>query len=178
VRAPLLGPAGAAAVFGPQKGAGPADITILEAGLARLAGLLGGDPAAPGAGAAGGCGYGMAAAWGASLLPGAVELAAIAGLPAALASADLVITGEGQFDATSRHGKVVGAVTAAAAAAGVPAAIAAGRIAAPLPDGVPGVELVALAGGPQAAMADPARWLEQAGALLAVGLSRSGQSGR
>ncbi len=169
VRAPLLGPAGAAAVFGPQKGAGPEDITILEAGLARLADLLGGDPAAPGAGAAGGCGYGMAAGWGASLLPGAAELAAIAGLPAALASADLVITGEGQFDATSRYGKVVGAVSAAAAAAGVPAAIAAGRIAAPLPDGVPGVELVALAGSPQAAMAEPARWLEQAGARLAAG---------
>ena len=65
VTAPLLGPDGAAAVFGPQKGAGPAEIAMLEEGLARLAGLLGGDPAAPGAGAAGGTGYGFAAAWGA-----------------------------------------------------------------------------------------------------------------
>ena len=97
-------------MFGPQKGAGPAEIAVLEAGLARLAGLLGGDPDAPGAGAAGGCGYGLAAAWGARLLPGAAEIAAIAGLPEALASADLVITGEGQYDATSLSGKVVGAV--------------------------------------------------------------------
>ena len=65
VRAPLLGRGGAAAVFGPQKGAGPGDIEVLEAGLARLASLLGGDPDAPGAGAAGGCGYGLAAGWGA-----------------------------------------------------------------------------------------------------------------
>ena len=50
VRAPLLGPGGAAAVFGPQKGASPAQVAQLEHGLARLAGVLGGDPAAPGAG--------------------------------------------------------------------------------------------------------------------------------
>ena len=61
VRAPLLGPAGAAAVFGPQKGASPAQVALLDEGLARLAGLLGGDPDAPGAGAAGGTGYGLAA---------------------------------------------------------------------------------------------------------------------
>jgi glycerate 2-kinase len=117
VRAPLLGPDGAAAVFGPQKGAAPADVAVLEAGLARLAALLGGDPDAPGAGAAGGCGYGLAAAWHAKLLPGAAELAAIAGLPQALANADLVITGEGRYDGTSLTGKVVGAVCAMAASA-------------------------------------------------------------
>ncbi len=68
VTAPLLGPRGAAAVFGPQKGADGAQIARLEAGLARLAEALGGDPAAAGAGAAGGTGYGLAAAWGAELL--------------------------------------------------------------------------------------------------------------
>ena len=75
VRAPLLGPAGAAAVFGPQKGARPDQVALLDSGLARLAGLLGGDPAAPGAGAAGGTGYGLAAAWGALIGPGAPQLA-------------------------------------------------------------------------------------------------------
>ena len=74
VRAPLLGPRGAAAVFGPQKGADAAQVAILEAGLARLALVLGGDPDAPGAGAAGGTGYGFAAAWGADITPGAAEL--------------------------------------------------------------------------------------------------------
>jgi glycerate kinase len=168
VRAPLLGPGGAAAVFGPQKGAGPEDIEVLEAGLARLAALLGGDPAAPGAGAAGGCGYGLAAAWGAALVPGAAQIAAIAGLPGALASADLVITGEGQYDATSLDGKVVGAVLVAANAAGVPAAVVAGRVAAPTPTGVRGVELTALAGSQAAARSQPARWLSAAGQLLAA----------
>jgi glycerate 2-kinase len=171
VRAPLLGRAGAAAVFGPQKGASPAQLTALEAGLARLAGLLGGDPAQPGAGAAGGCGYGLAAGWGAQLQPGAAELAVIAGLPGALDGADLVITGEGQYDASSESGKVVGAVRAmAAASAAVPVAVVAGRVAVAPPAGVRAVELAALAEGTHAAQADPGRWLAEAAALLAAGV--------
>ena len=156
-------------MFGPQKGARPADIAILDAGLARLASLLGGDPDAPGAGAAGGCGYGLAAAWGARLLPGAAQIAAIAGLPDALASADLVITGEGQYDATSLTGKVVGAVLAAAAAAGVPAAVVRwpGRRQPP-PARVHAVELTTLAGSREAAIREPARWLTAAGRRLAA----------
>jgi glycerate 2-kinase len=176
VRAPLLGPGGAAAVFGPQKGASPADVAVLEAGLARLTGLLGGDPAQPGAGAAGGCGYGLAAGLGAQLLPGAAELALVAGLPDALTGADLVITGEGQYDATSEAGKVVGAVRAIAAGArvdgvrvtGVPVAVVAGRMALPPPPGVRAVELATLAGGALAAMAEPGRWLAEAGSLVAA----------
>jgi glycerate 2-kinase len=127
VTAPLLGARGAAAVFGPQKGADRRQITRLEAGLARLAEVLGGDPFAPGAGAAGGTGYGLAAAWGASLTPGAAELARLAGLDRALAGADLVITGEGRFDETSLTGKTTGTVIAAAAAAGVPVVVVAGQ---------------------------------------------------
>jgi glycerate 2-kinase len=164
VRAPLLGPHGAAAVFGPQKGAGAADIAALEAGLARLASLLGGDPDEPGAGAAGGCGYGLAAALGAKLLPGAAELAAIAGLTEALADADLVITGEGRYDATPLDGKVVGAVCAMAT---VPVAIVAGQVALALPLGARGMELAALAGSAEAAVREPGRWLAAAGAELA-----------
>jgi glycerate kinase len=167
VTVPLLGPHGAAAVFGPQKGADGPQITRLEAGLARLATVLGGDPAAPGAGAAGGTGYGLAAAWGAALAPGAAELSRLAGLDRALAAADLVITGEGRFDATSLTGKTCGTVITAAAAAGVPVALVAGQVSGTAP-GIAGVvTLTGLAGGTAAALAGPRRWLRRAGALLA-----------
>jgi glycerate kinase len=177
VTAPLLGPRGAAAVFAPQKGADGTQVALLEAGLARLAGLLGGDPAAPGAGAAGGTGYGLAAAWGAVLVPGALELGRLAGLDRALTGADLVITGEGRFDDTSLTGKVCGTVIAAAAAAGVPVALVAGQISGPVPGGGPAsngmppssvvVSLAELAGGTAAALASPRRWLRRAGRQLA-----------
>jgi glycerate 2-kinase len=178
VRAPLLGPAGAAAVYGPQKGATPDQVAVLEAALARLAAVLGGQPGQPGAGAAGGTGYGLAAGWGAALLPGSAEIGRIAGLDTALAGADLVITGEGQYDATSGTGKVVGAVAAAAAAAGVPAAVVAGIISGPLRGGVRrAVALTDLAGGRAAAMAEPARWLRLAAGALARDLGQPGGTG-
>jgi glycerate 2-kinase len=194
VTAPLLGPFGAAAVFGPQKGAYGAQVARLEAGLARLAEVLGGDPGTAGAGAAGGTGYGLATAWGASLTPGAAELGRLAGLDQALADADLVITGEGRFDETSLTGKTCGTVIAAAAAAGVPVAVVAGQavlarggdppeppagLKAPflrhgalaLPDDGPVlsavVTLTALAGSPADALAGPRRWLRRAGERLA-----------
>jgi glycerate 2-kinase len=177
VTAPLLGVRGAAAVFGPQKGADGAQIARLEAGLARLAEVLGGDPGAAGAGAAGGTGYGLAAAWGATLTPGAAELCRLAGLDRALGGADLVITGEGRFDETSLTGKTCGTVIAAAAAAGVPVAVVAGQVSdgltvrEPGPEGVPAlaavVALTGLAGGAGVAMASPRRWLRRAGGRLA-----------
>lgn len=169
VTAPLLGPHGAAAAFAPQKGADPAQVAVLEAGLARLASVLGGDPAAPGAGAAGGTGYGLAAAWGARLTPGAPYLCRLAGLDQALARADLVITGEGRYDATSQAGKVTGTVLAAAAADGVPAALAAGQIAVEAP--VTTAVLAELADGTGPALADSARWLRVAGSTLAARLT-------
>jgi glycerate kinase len=169
VTAPLLGPHGAAAVFGPQKGADRAQIARLETGLARLAALLGGDPAAPGAGAAGGTGYGLAAAWGAALTPGAAELSRLAGLDRALAGADLVITGEGRFDATSLTGKICGTVLAAAAVAGVPVALVAGQISGTQPGIARTISLAALAGDTAAAQASPRRWLRLAGRQLARG---------
>ena len=167
VRAPLLGPRGAAAVFGPQKGADAAQVAVLEEGLARLARVLGGDPAAPGAGAAGGTGYGFAAAWGAEIRPGAAELTRLVGLDRELAGADLVITGEGRYDDTSREGKVVGTVLAAAARASVPAALVAGTIAADPAGFATSVALAALACGTAAAMEHPRRWLRAAGQALA-----------
>ncbi|GCE02446.1 glycerate kinase [Embleya hyalina] len=166
---PLLGPTGAAAVFGPQKGATPADVAALDAGLARLAALLGGNPTAPGAGAAGGTAYGLAAAWNASIVPGALRVAELAGLPDALVGADLVITGEGRFDATSAQGKVVGTVLDLAhRGAGVPVALIAGSIAAPLPPGVPAAtDLTTLSGSPTEARTNPTHWLREAATHLA-----------
>jgi glycerate kinase len=169
VTAPLLGPLGAAGQFGPQKGASPDQVAELDAALARLAGLLGGDPGAPGAGAAGGTAFGFAACWGAEFVSGADAVAAAAGLAGALSGADLVVTGEGQFDAQSLRGKVVGALVGRAAAAGVPVTVVAGRVVA---DGdlpvARALALTDLAGSAAAAMTEPARWLAEAGARLAA----------
>lgn len=165
VTAPLLGPAGAASVFGPQKGATAEDVVALDAGLARLAALLGGDPDVPGAGAAGGTAYGFATLWGAEIVPGAARIAELSGLTNALASADLVITGEGRFDEQSLGGKVVGGVLASARAAHVTAAVIAGQLGAD-PE-VWAASLTELAGSTEAALAEPARWLREAGARAA-----------
>ena len=168
VTAPLLGPDGAAAVFGPQKGADAGDVRTLDDALAVWAGLLGGDPAVPGAGAAGGTGYGFHAAWGAGIESGARAIAGLTGLTAAAASADLVMTGEGAFDATSLGGKVTGNVLALA---GDRTLIVAGRVDAD--PGVRSVSLTELAGSPGAALGDPAHWLREAAAQLAAWVSRN-----
>ena len=134
---PLVGARGAAAVFGPQKGAAPDDVAEIDAGLARLARLLaaGGTDAAlasrPGLGAAGGLALGPAALFGAELLPGADLVSAAVGLPAALAGAALVITGEGRFDAQSLDGKVVSRVLAEAGGT-TPVIVIAGSVGLPV----------------------------------------------
>ncbi|GAA5202841.1 glycerate kinase [Microbacterium jejuense] len=170
---PLLGARGAAAVFGPQKGAAPADVATLDAALARFADVIGGakpdaDRDAAGAGAAGGTGFGLLA-WGARLVPGSAAVAELVGLDAAVGAASLVLTGEGSYDGQSAAGKVPAHVGALAAAAGVPVALVAGRITADAD--VAGfaatASLTALAGSGQAAMDEPVRWLTAAGALLA-----------
>jgi glycerate 2-kinase len=165
---PLLGPAGAAAVFGPQKGATPADVDRLDANLARLAGLLPADPDAPGAGAAGGTAFGLAA-WGATLAPGSAAIATAVGLPAALARADVLITGEGAYDGQSGQGKVTGYLAAEAARAGVPALLVAGRINEPVAGTfAEGVELRALARSTVKAIKTPQVYLDRAGLVLAT----------
>lgn len=168
VRSPLTGPAGAAAVFGPQKGLGPGDIAGADAALARAAELLDTDAAHPGAGAAGGTGAALCA-WGAELVPGAERIAELVGLTAAVTTADVVVTGEGSFDASSATGKAPARVAALARTEGRRVGLVAGRIA---PDADTSgfdaaVALVALAGSTGAALGDPARWLQAAGAELA-----------
>ena len=167
---PLLGPLGAAAIFGPQKGADAAAIDVIEANLARLADLM---PDAvqslaeePGAGAAGGAGFGLLA-WGAEMGGGAALVAQAVGLADAVDGADLVITGEGRFDGQSEAGKAPTVVAGIARDAGVPTALVAGAITADPSGFAASVALADLAGGGAAAMAEPLRWLEAAGAELA-----------
>jgi glycerate 2-kinase len=124
---PLLGPSGAAAVYGPQKGASAADVTVLEAGLARWADVaeeVAGDlpPAgtaprdAAGAGAAGGLGFAALLFLGARMRPGISLLLDMVSFTRQLDGARLVITGEGSLDAQSLHGKAPVGVARAAAA--------------------------------------------------------------
>ncbi|MDR6868381.1 glycerate kinase [Microbacterium resistens] len=166
---PLTGPQGAAAVFGPQKGLIAADaIAEVDRGLDRLAALLDLDPRTPGAGAAGGTG-GALLAWGATLAPGAQEVARLVGLAEAVAGADVVITGEGSFDGQSGAGKAPAYVAALAAEAGVRVALAAGRIAgdADVSSFAASTSLVEIAGSTAAALGHPARHLRTAGSTLA-----------
>jgi len=123
---PLFGGRGAAHVFGPQKGASPEQVTLLDDGLANLADLverdLGGDPGlagSAGAGAAGGLGFGLAAFFGARLASGFSVVAEATGLASAIARADVVITGEGRLDAGSLGGKTPIGVARMARGAGV-----------------------------------------------------------
>jgi glycerate 2-kinase len=122
---PLLGPNGAATVYGPQKGATPETVEMLEEGLAHLAELirdqLGVEVAdLPGAGAAGGLGAGLVAFAGATLEPGLPMVAEAVGLKRRLADADLCLTGEGCFDAQSSSGKTAFGVARIAKSCGVP----------------------------------------------------------
>jgi glycerate kinase len=169
VTSPLLGPHGAAAVFGPQKGATPHQVEELDAALGRLAEILGVSGEEPGSGAAGGTSFGLLACWGGRMVSGSGTVAAVAGLEAAVPAADLVITGEGRFDSQSTRGKVVGNVLTVAAP--TPVAIVAGQVAAdPQAPAVAAVSLTELAGSARASTADPARWLAAAGSVLAESL--------
>jgi glycerate kinase len=166
---PLIGPRGAAAVFGPQKGLSEyADIARVDAALVRLADLLDLDAQLPGSGAAGGAG-GALAGWGAELSPGAGEVARLIGLEHALADADIVVTGEGSYDGQSGDGKVPSFVAALAAGAGVTPLLVAGRIDDDADTGLfaASASLTDLAGSSASALRDPARWLRAAGETLA-----------
>ncbi|MER5639503.1 glycerate kinase [Kitasatospora sp. NPDC002227] len=130
---PLLGPRGAAAVYGPQKGADEQDLIILEEGLTRFADVVrdasGRDVReAPGAGAAGGVGFAALALLGATMRPGIELLLELLGFDEAVRGARLVVTGEGCLDAQTLHGKAPAGVAAAATRAGVRVAAVAGRL--------------------------------------------------
>jgi len=110
VRNPLLGPRGATRTFGPQKGGTADQIQILEAALTRLADVAASDLRCdfrdtPGAGAAGGLGFGLMTFCGAKIKSGFDVVAELIGLKAAIANADVVITGEGRLDEQTLEGK-------------------------------------------------------------------------
>jgi glycerate kinase len=128
---PLTGPQGASHVYGPQKGADPATVQLLDAALTRLAEVIEQDlgkqvAALPGGGAAGGAGAGLVAFLDATLEPGAPLIVEAAGFDRALPGADLVITGEGRADEQTAFGKAPGEVARRASAAGVPVLLLAG----------------------------------------------------
>jgi glycerate kinase len=125
---PLLGPSGASVVFGPQKGASPETVAMLEARMRRWAAAL--DPAlagVPGAGAAGGLGYAIFVLGG-RRESGVQLIGTAVGLAQRAAAADVVVTGEGRLDDQSLRGKVVSGVADAARAAGHPCVVLAGQV--------------------------------------------------
>ena len=146
----------AARLFGPQKGATPEGVEILERRLAAMAELR---PYAglSGAGAAGGLGAAFAAL-GARLVPGAPAVLDLIGFDAHVRDSDLVVTGEGQVDRTTAEGKAPGEVAARCAAAGARCIVFGGVVL----DEVAGAETVALSGDPANAVAD----LEELGRRL------------
>ncbi|NOY74963.1 MAG: glycerate kinase [Kiritimatiellaeota bacterium] len=129
---PLIGPNGAAPVYGPQKGATPEIVSILDAGLRNLMDLCvesnlveGG---APGDGAAGGLGFGLRAFCGAELVSGAKLVCDIVGLERHLKGASLLITGEGRTDSQTLNGKLCAVAAEKARNAGVPTMLISGAL--------------------------------------------------
>ncbi|GAA5016258.1 glycerate kinase [Kitasatospora paranensis] len=177
---PLLGPRGATAVYGPQKGADGDDLVILEEGLARWADTVrdstGRDVRdAPGAGAAGGVGFAALALLGATMRPGIELLLELLGFDEAVRGARLVVTGEGCLDAQTLHGKAPAGVAAAATRAGVRVAAVAGRLELSEPQWraagfTEAVALTDLAEHPGDSMTRAAELAEVAGERLAAAL--------
>ncbi len=133
VNNPLCGPHGASAIFGPQKGASPAQVEQLDRALGHFADhcatALGKDVRdEPGSGAAGGLGFAAKAFLGAQFKAGVEVVAELVGLAEAVAGADLVITGEGRFDAQTLRGKTPFGVARVASQQGVPVIVIAGTL--------------------------------------------------
>ncbi|WP_346106452.1 glycerate kinase, partial [Pseudonocardia alni] len=177
---PLLGPHGAAAVFGPQKGADDAAVTELDAALTVFAGVLA-DLAGrevrdlPSAGAAGGLGAALLAL-GARVESGAGLVRGLVGLDAELDAADVAVTGEGSFDWQSLRGKLVTAVARGAADRGTPCVVLAGQVSVGRREaaaaGVDAAFGVAEEFGLEASMADPAGTLADLAERVAPRWSR------
>lgn len=153
---PLLGPRGATRVFGPQKGAGEEALEELEAGMGNFARVtartLGQDLSGlPGAGAAGGLGFALAAFLGARLEPGVQRVLDLVGFNEAVQGASLCVTGEGHLDAQTAGGKVVRGVAERCASAGVPCVALVGGADVDVADGA-GLGLAAVVPLPTAPM--------------------------
>lgn len=128
---PLLGPHGAASVFGPQKGAGKIMVGALEAGAEHFSALAARQTgldltAEPRSGAAGGIGWAMATFCGGKLLAGAPFIAELTGLDKAMEGASIVVTGEGRFDSQTLRGKTVDYIASLASRYGIPTIVMCG----------------------------------------------------
>ncbi|MFC4030996.1 glycerate kinase [Streptomyces polygonati] len=176
---PLLGPTGAATVYGPQKGASPEDVALLDVALGRYAEVLAevtpvatAAARAPGAGAAGGIGFGALVGLGATFRAGIDVLLEVLGFEEALGRADLVITGEGSLDEQTLHGKAPVGVAQAARARGLEVVAVCGRLSLPPAAlGAAGIRrayaLTAIEPDPERCMAEAGPLLERAAAALA-----------
>jgi glycerate kinase len=165
---PLYGPRGAARVFGPQKGATAQQVSQMDDRLVSFARCFPGlDPATPGAGAAGGAAFGLLALGG-TIRPGAQTVADMLDVGPLIASADLVILGEGRFDSQSLDGKAVGVLVAMAKAADIPAWLVAGAVEGAEEHFPQARALAELAPSLDSAMSEPQRWLARAGQELAL----------
>lgn len=186
VRNPLLGPEGASAVFGPQKGATPEMVSELDAALARYADVVERFVGrsvrdVPGAGAAGGLGAGLVAFLDARLVSGARLVLDALGFDKRLDGASLVITGEGRIDGQSAYGKLTQAVTAAARDRAVPVVAVAGMTGegheAMIEMGLTRIETLAASDAERvAAMRDPLPRIEDAARRLAVQIDHGAAS--
>jgi glycerate kinase len=174
---PLIGPRGAAAVYGPQKGADPAQVRILDEALGHCAAVVDRDLGidvreVEGAGAAGGLGGGMAAFVGARIRPGFEVIAEALALPEALEAAEVAITGEGRFDEQTSAGKAPAGVLRMARETGCTRVLIAGEVTAEAD-----AELVydlAARGGKDEAMRKAREMVEQAAAEAAARLREDG----
>lgn len=179
VNNPLTGDHGAAAVYGPQKGASGADVATLDAALSRFADLVDAEAATkPGAGAAGGMGYAALAVLDATMRPGVDVVLDLVGFAEAFDGADLLVTGEGKLDLQTLHGKAPAGVAAYARERNVPVVAVCGanelddetltsadiRAAYALTDVEPNLEIC---------LAEPARLLKECGRRLADDLINS-----
>ncbi|TMK59965.1 MAG: glycerate kinase [Actinobacteria bacterium] len=176
---PLCGPTGASATYGPQKGASPEDVWDLDRALGHLAAVayrdLGLDlQQEPGAGAAGGLGFGLLAFCGASLRPGVDAVMEAVGFDDQIRGADLVVTGEGIFDEQSLHGKVPTGVMRAAELERITVAVVCGS-AQVHPQGVLVRSLVDRV-GPERAVDDARRSVELVAEELAHDVARGATS--
>ena len=182
VASPLLGPSGAARVFGPQKGAGPTEIAALERGLLALSravaaapsqGHAAGTAAGPGGGAGGGIAWALQTVLGARAASGAETILDLIGFDRAADDAELVVTGEGALDMSSLAGKAPSVVARRAKHRGLPVIAVTGQCTLPesrwRDSGIDAVcELAALAGSPERSLAATPWLLRETGRRIAL----------
>ncbi|HZA26582.1 MAG TPA: glycerate kinase, partial [Actinomycetota bacterium] len=170
---PLIGPRGASAVFGPQKGASEDDVVLLERALGHLAAVIHRDLGVDvrhldGGGAAGGLAAALVAFLGARIRPGFDMVAEVLNIPERLDRADVAVTGEGRFDRQSAGGKAPGRILEMAKEARCRSILIAGEIEEGVRPGADEVYSLAARAGREAAMSRPAELLEEAAADAAA----------